>query len=96
VAQVTYWLFLLAAIAFIPGTLGLYLSLKSVNKNAMLIAASLLFFSIILDVVISELNALVLVALTKSYTAATTDVLRTAYQAAAAWGARNPTHWHIL
>jgi hypothetical protein len=85
-AQVAYWLFLFADIAFIPGIIGLYFSLKGINKNAMLIATALLAFFYILDLVISELNTLVLITLTQSYAATTNEVLRAAYQGAEAWG----------
>ena len=85
-AQLAYWLFLLADIAFIPGILGLYLALKEINKSAMLIATAWLAFFYVLDLVISELNTLVLITLTQSYASASSEVLRAAYQAAEAWG----------
>jgi hypothetical protein len=85
-AQFTYWIFSLADILFIPATLGLYLALKGINKNAMLIAAGLLGFFIILDLGVTELNTLALVSLAESYASASSDALRVAYQAAANWG----------
>ena len=42
ISQITYWIFALADIFFIPAILGLYLALKGINKNAMLIAAGFL------------------------------------------------------
>lgn len=85
-AQFTYWTFGLADIFLIPGTLGLYLALKGINKNAMLIAAGLVGFFIVLDLGITELNSLTLVALTQNYAAATSDAQRVAYLAAEHWG----------
>lgn len=85
-AQLAYWLFLLADIAFIPGILGLYLALKEINKSAMLIATAWLAFFYIMDLVISELHTLVLITLTQSYASTSSEVLRAAYQAAEAWG----------
>ena len=85
-AQVTYWTFALADILLIPGTLGLYLALKRINKNAMLIAAALAGFFIVLDLGITELNSLALVALTQNYASATSDAQRAVYLAAEHWG----------
>ena len=85
-AQFTYWTFSLADILFIPATLALYLALKEINKNAMLIAAGLLSFFIILDLGVTELNTLALVSIAESYASASSDTLREAYQAAANWG----------
>lgn len=85
-AQVTYWIFALADILFIPAILGLYLALKGINKNAMLVATGLLGFFIILDLGITELNSLALVSLTQNYASATSDAQRAAYMAAANWG----------
>jgi hypothetical protein len=50
-------------ILFIPASFGPYLALKGINKNAMLIAAAILGFMIILDLGITELNTLALVSL---------------------------------
>lgn len=86
ISQITYWMFALADIFFIPATLGLYLALKGINKNAMLIAAGLVSVFVILDLGITELNTLALVALTQSIATATSDAARAAYQAAANWG----------
>jgi hypothetical protein len=86
IAPVTYWIFSLADILFIPAILGLYLALKGINKNAMLIAAGLLAFFVTLDLGVTESNTLALVALAQSIAAATSDATRAAYQAAANWG----------
>ncbi len=85
-AQITYWIFVLADVFFIPAILGLYLALKGINKNAMLIAAGLLGCFVVLDLGVTESNTLALVALAQSYASANSEALRTAYQAAANWG----------
>jgi hypothetical protein len=86
VAQVTYSIFGLTDILLIPAVLGLYLALKGINKNAMLVAAGLVGFFILLDLGITEMNTLTLVTLTQNYAAATSDTLRAAYMAAENWG----------
>jgi hypothetical protein len=86
IAPITYWIFILADIFFIPAVLGLYLALKAINKNAMLIATGLIGFFVILDLGVTESNTLALVALTQSIATATSDAARAAYQAAANWG----------
>jgi hypothetical protein len=85
-AEITYWIFSMADILFIPAILGLYLALKGINKNAMLIASGLLGFFVIMDLGVTELNTLALVTLTQSYASASSDALRAAYQAAEDWG----------
>jgi len=84
-AQITYWIFGLADILFIPAILGLYLALKEINKNAMLIATGILGFMFVLDLGITELNTLTLVSLTQNYAAATSDAQRAVYLAAENW-----------
>jgi hypothetical protein len=86
ISQIIYWIFTLADILFIPATLGLYLALKEINKNAMLIAAGLLGVFVVLDLGITESNTLALVTLTQSIATATTDAQQMAYTAAANWG----------
>jgi hypothetical protein len=85
-ARVTYWIFGLTDILLIPAVLGLYLAVKGINKNAMLVAAGLVSFFIVLDLGITELNSLTLVTLTQDYAVATSDVQRAAYMAAEHWG----------
>jgi hypothetical protein len=85
-AQFTYWIFALADVLLIPATLGLYLALKGINKSAMLIAAGLVGFFIVLDLGITESNTLALVSLTQNYAAATSDTQRAIYLAAEHWG----------
>ena len=85
-AEATYWVFALADVFLLFGTLGLYLVLKEIDKSAMLVAAGLLGFFIVLDLGITEVNSLALVALTRNIATATSDAQRAAYQAAANWG----------
>ena len=85
-AEATYWVFALADIFLLLGALGLYFALKEINPSAVLVATALLGFFIILDLGITEANSLALVALTRNVTAATDEVQRAAYLAAANWG----------
>lgn len=85
-ARLTYWSWVFIDILLIIGMLGLYLALKGINKNAMLVAAGLVGLFLILDLGITEFNSLTLITLTQSYAAATSDAQRLAYQAAENWG----------
>jgi hypothetical protein len=85
-ALITYWIFALADVLFIPAILGLYLSLKEINKNIMLIAAGFLVCFVLLDLGVTEWNSLALVTLSQSIALASSDAARAAYQASADWG----------
>ena len=82
-AQVNFGLFALTDFLLLPAVLALYLALKHLAKNPMLIAAVLLALFLVLDLAITEVNSLTLVSLTQHYTAATSDAQRAAYVAAA-------------
>jgi hypothetical protein len=82
-AQMNFGLFALTDFLLLPVVMALYLALKQINKNAMLVAAGLIALFIVLDLAITELNALTLVTLTQHYAAATSDTQRSAYVAAA-------------
>lgn len=82
-AQVNFGLFALTDFLLLPAVLALYLALKHLAKNTMLIATGLLALFLVLDLAITELNSLTLVSLTQHYMAATSDAQRTAYVAAA-------------
>ncbi len=86
VAQTAYWLFILADVCFIPAILGLYLSLKDLNRSAMLLAAALLGFFFLLDFGVTESNTLALIALTQQAAQASGAVERAAFLAGANWG----------
>src|SRR4029077_3700548 len=68
---------------FVPVALSLYLALKRVNKNAMLIASAFVGLFVVLDLAVLWTNYASLLTLTRLHTAATTDVQRAAYVAAA-------------
>ena len=85
-ADVTYWIFALADIFLLFGTLGLYHALREIHKSAMLVAAGLLGIFIVLDLGITELNSLALITLTRNIATAASDAQSAAYQAAAHWG----------
>ena len=75
------FLFTLAAIGeflLMPGVLGLYLALKDIRKNHMLIATAVWLISIPMFLV-SRGQIIALLAISDSYTAATNEALRAAY-----------------
>jgi uncharacterized membrane protein YozB (DUF420 family) len=82
-AALNFGLFAFADVMLLLGTLAIYLALRHIAKNAMLIATALLVLFVVLDLAITELNSLTLVALTQHYAAATTEAQRAAYIAAA-------------
>jgi hypothetical protein len=82
-AALNFGLFALADVMLLLGVLAIYLALRHIAKNAMLIATALLVLFVVLDLAITELNSLTLVALTQHYAAATTETQRAAYVAAA-------------
>jgi hypothetical protein len=84
-AQVNFGVFALSDVLLVPALLALYLALKHLAKNPMLIAAGLLALFAVLDLAITELNSLTLISLTQHYTAATSDAQRAAYVAAATY-----------
>jgi len=83
VSQVNFGLWVLADLALLPAVMALYLALKQIAKNAMLIAAGLMLLFAVLDLAVTELNSLTLVTLTQQYAAAASDAQRSAYVAAA-------------
>ncbi|MCE5214563.1 MAG: hypothetical protein LLF83_07590, partial [Methanobacterium sp.] len=82
-ARFIYVLYSLAAFLLLMATMALYHALKLINKNAMLVAAGLLFLFVVLDLALTEFNSLTLVTIAQHYTAATIDAQRAAYLAAA-------------
>jgi hypothetical protein len=81
-ARVIYGLYSLAAFLLLVAATALYLALKQINKNAMLVATGLLFLFIVLDLALTEFNSLTLITLTQHYMAATIEAQRLAYMAA--------------
>jgi uncharacterized membrane protein YozB (DUF420 family) len=83
VAQLNFGLFALADVLLLLGTLAIYLSLRQVARNAMLVGTALLALFVVLDLAVTELNSLTLVGLAQSYAATTGEALRSVYLAAA-------------
>ncbi|MDG7002279.1 MAG: DUF4386 family protein, partial [Nitrososphaerota archaeon] len=81
-AQLNFMVWIIADFLLIAVTFALYLALKGINKNAMLLASAFMGLFVILDLGLTELNSLVAVSLSQSYTAATTDAIRSTYIAA--------------
>jgi len=96
VAYVIFGLLFISDILMLPVLLALYLALKHINKNAMLIAAMLLFMFAILDLTF-QFNGLILTTLAQHSASATSDILKAAYTAAAYYGlAALPLSWISL
>jgi hypothetical protein len=68
---------------FVPVALSLYFALKGVNRDAMLIAAALVGLFVVLDLAVTWANYAALLSLGGKYSAATSDVQRASYVAAA-------------
>lgn len=68
---------------YIPVALSLYLALKRVNKNVMLIATAFVALFVVLDLAVTWTNYASLLNLSALYSAATSDAHRAAYIAAA-------------
>jgi hypothetical protein len=81
-ARITFRLFALTDFLLLPAVLALYLALRQIARNAMLVAVALMILFIVLDLAITEMNSLTLVKLTRHYAASTTDMQRSAYTAA--------------
>jgi hypothetical protein len=68
---------------FVPVALSLYLALKGINRDAMLLATALVGLFVALDLAITWSHYASLLTLSTNYDAATNDVQRAAYVAAA-------------
>jgi hypothetical protein len=73
----------LTDLLFIPLALALYLALKGVNRNVMLLATALVGLFVVLDLAVTWSNYAALITLGERYAGATTDIQRAAYVAAA-------------
>jgi len=82
-AGINFGLFALADVMLLLGAIALYLSLRQVDKNAMLVATALLALFVVMDLAITEVNSLTLVAITAHYGAAATEAARSTSIAAA-------------
>jgi len=70
---------------FVPVALSLYLALKGVNRNAMLVATAFVGLFIVLDLAVTWSNYASLITLSGNYAAATNDAQRATYVAAASY-----------
>jgi hypothetical protein len=82
-ATVFYAMYSLVDFLVIPAVIALYLALKGIHKNAMLVAMALAGVWAIIDVSVTQFNSLALISLTQSYNATTDVVQKAAYMAAA-------------
>jgi uncharacterized protein DUF4386 len=86
VARATYGLFSIADFLLVPAVLGLYLSLKRVGKNLMLVATGLMAVFIVVDLTMTDAGTLTIVTLTQHAATAASAAERAAYMAAAHYG----------
>lgn len=73
----------LTDLLFVPVGLSLYVALKGINRNAMLIATAFVGLFIVLDLAVTWPNYASLIALSGNYAAAANDAQRIVYVAAA-------------
>jgi uncharacterized protein DUF4386 len=75
----------LTDLLFVPVALSLYVALKGVNRNAMLVATAFVGVFIVLDLAVTWPNYATLITLSSHYATATNDAQRAAYVAAATY-----------
>ena len=68
---------------FVPVVLSLYLALKGINRNAMLVATAFVGLFVVLDLAVTWPNYASLITLSGNYVAATNDIQRATYVGAA-------------
>lgn len=68
---------------FVPVALSLYLALKGINRNAMLVATAFVGLFVVLDLAVTWPNYASLITLSSNYVAATNDIQRATYVGAA-------------
>lgn len=88
VGKTTVWwailgLSVLTDVLFVPVALSLYVALRAVNRDAMLLAAAFVGLFVVLDLAVTWSNYASLITLSGQYAAATTDAQRASYVAAA-------------
>jgi hypothetical protein len=83
VSGIFYSMYSLIDFLFVPALVALYLVLKGVNKNAMIVAMGLVAVFVVVDLAVTEFNSLTLISLAQSYNAAGDAASRASYQAAA-------------
>ena len=82
-AQLNFLVFSIVDLLLIPVTFALYFALKAVSRNTILMASALMILFSVFDLGVTELTSFAAVSLSQSYAAATTDVARASYIAAA-------------
>jgi hypothetical protein len=70
---------------FVPVALSLYLALKGINRNAMLVATACVVLFIVLDLAVTWTNYASLITLSSNYAAASNDAQRAVFVAAASY-----------
>lgn len=70
---------------FVPVALSLYLALKGINRNAMLVATAFVGLFVVLDLPLTWTNYDALITLSASYAAATSDAQRAVFVTAATY-----------
>jgi hypothetical protein len=78
-----FGLMVLTDFLFVPVGLSLYLALKGINRNAMLLATACVGLFIVLDVAVTWASYAALITLSGSYAAATNDAQKAVFVAAA-------------
>src|SRR5215469_12861511 len=87
VGKTTVWwailgLSVLTDLFFVPVAVTLYLALKGVNRNAMLVGTAFMELFVVLDLAVTWPNIASLITLGEKYAGATSDAQRAAYVAA--------------
>ncbi len=72
---------------FVPIALALYVALKGINRNAMLLAVACVGLFVVLDLAVTWTSYAALISLSGNYAAATSDAQRTIFVAAARYPA---------
>ncbi len=85
-ASLTWSLWIVSDFLLMAPTVGLYLALRRYNTTLALLGSLFAMFFNIYDVCVTELNSLVLVSLSRGYATAASEVLRTSFVTAAAYG----------
>jgi hypothetical protein len=69
----------------VPVALSLYLALKGINRNAMLVATAFVGLFVVLDLALTWTNYALVITLSRSYAAASSDAQRAVFVAAATY-----------
>jgi hypothetical protein len=83
-ARLTFGMYAVADVLLVPAILALFVALKGLGKNPILIAVGLMGFCAAFDLAVTEVNSLALVSVSEHVVAAAGPAQRAAYLAAAA------------